>query len=206
MTAGATPITPLARIALMPDAVTPARDAADPVAALTRGVASGDPAALAALYELYFEFTLRAARGVTRRDESFCLDVAQEAWLRVARSLSPCDGTRHFEAWLARVVRTAALDILRREVRRRARERRRAAPDQTVRPADRSAAEELAWVRDRIAELEGADGDLFRSRFALDRSLDQAGRSAGLSGDAAHGRLRRLVARLRSAASEVFRD
>lgn len=206
MTVGTRPITPLARIALMPDEATPARDAADPVAALTRGVASGDPASLAALYELYFEFTLRAARAVTRRDESFCLDVAQEAWLRVARSLSPCVGTRHFEAWLARVVRTSALDLLRRELRRKAREQRRPAPDATAWPTHAHAAEELAWVRDRIAELEGADADLARSRFALDRSLDHAGAWAGLSGDAAHGRLRRLIARLRTAASEVFRD
>lgn len=174
---------------------------------LTRGIARGDAAALAEFYALWFDRLLGLASSLTRRDESFCLDVVQEAMLRVVRSIRPMRTDEDVSRWMARVVHTTALDLLRRERRRAARERR-AVDSARARDAGAQAAldEQITWVRARLLELPADDAGLLGLRFAQDTSLRAAGDAEGASGDAAHGRIRRTLARLRALAEEAFDD
>jgi RNA polymerase sigma factor (sigma-70 family) len=64
-----------------------------------------------------------AARRLGRRSDLID-DVAQETWLRVARGPRRCGSVTSLDAWLRRIVRSAAIDMLRSELARRCRERR----------------------------------------------------------------------------------
>lgn len=173
---------------------------------LTRAIARGDGDALAAFYRAWFDRVYATARSLTRRDESFCLDVVQEAMLRVVKSMRAMRSEEDVARWMTRVVHTAALDLLRRESRRVVREKRAAGVEgATPAGSERAEVEErIVWVRARLAELPEEEAGLLGQRIAQGVSLDRAGASEGLTGDAAHGRVRRALARLRAMAKEAF--
>jgi RNA polymerase sigma-70 factor (ECF subfamily) len=178
-------------------------------APLTGPIARGDAGALASFYDLWFDRLYTMTRSITRRDESFCLDVVQDAMLRVVRKIRAMNTEADVERWMARVVHTTALDRLRSEARRLARERRRASREPATTPHAGTAlqlTEQIAWLRARLAELPPQDRDLILMRVAEGRTLDQTGAAAGLTGDAAHGRIRRTLARLRAAAKEWLHE
>ncbi len=164
---------------------------------LTHAIARGDEQAFALLYNDWFEPAYAMARDLTRRDESFCLDVVQDAMLKAARSMKPISTEEHLNAWMRRVVHTAALDHLRAERRRRARELARAgdAPE-GAQPLD----ERIQWLRTELAKLPATDRSLLRLKFAQSTTLAEAGASEGITGASAHGRIRRAIARLAEAA------
>lgn len=170
---------------------------------LSAGIARGDAAALDEFYRAWFDWSYRLARRITGRDESFCLDVVQEAVLRVARTMKPMRRHADLERWMTRVVHTAALDLLRREARRVARERGRVMDAAAGSAPALSAAEQAARVRRLLAALPPEDGWLVWLRFGEGRTLRDAGLVAGVGEQAAHGRIRRALARLRVAAKEV---
>ena len=176
---------------------------------LTTAVARGDPGAFAVLYEAWFDRCFALARTLTRRDEAFCLDVVQDVMLRVVKSLQPMAHESALAAWFLRVVHTTAIDRLRQEARAARREQRVAAtrPERAEHLEPTLAllgAERSEWLQARIAELPAADQALWQARFLDGATLAEAGARVGLSGDAAHGRLWRLVERLRRKAREVF--
>jgi RNA polymerase sigma factor (sigma-70 family) len=164
-------------------------------------IARGDRVALGQFYELWFDRIYRLARRLTGRDESFCLDIVQESMLRIVRSIRPMPSDDDLKRWMVRLVHTTALDLLRREARQR-RRHQHATPNGTAHHAD--LAEQIAWLRARLAELPEEESLLLRGRFGLGRTLEAAGALAGLSGHAAHGRLRRITERLRRRARENF--
>lgn len=185
------------------------------LAALSRGIAAGDERALAALHELWFERAVRLAGSVLRRagpaagGEEACLDVVQEAFVRVAKGMRAMDSGAEVERWMVRVIKSAALDHLRREERRVRREERRARrAGMPVGDAAASAelAERVRWVRERLGELSEEERVLLGLRFGAERTLEEAGAAAGISGDAAHGKIRRALKRLREAAGSVFHE
>jgi RNA polymerase sigma factor (sigma-70 family) len=83
-------------------------------------LARGDDAALAALYDRYG----RAAYGLARRvvrDESLAQDAVQEAFLSIWRAAPTFDARRaKASTWLLTLVHRRAVDLVRREDRRRA--------------------------------------------------------------------------------------
>lgn len=164
------------------------------VADLTARVARGDPQAMSDFYEAWFDKSYRLARSLTRRDESFCLDVVQDAMLRVARSMKPIATAPELEQWMKRVVHSAAIDLLRREARRAAREQRRDAPESS------ETDDRVRWLQEQLDLLEPEERTMLTLRFLHERTLEQTGRALGLTGDALHGRLRRVLDRLRRAA------
>lgn len=172
--------------------------AADDTGALTRGVSRGDGAAFGVLYERWFGRAYSAAVRLTGRDEAFCLDVVQEAMVRAARRMPPLADEAALGAWLCRVVHRAALDQLRAERRRVARERAASRGERVEADPDLDA--RIAWIRRRIDELSAEDGALLAARYGRGRTLEQAGGEHGLTGDSAHGRLRRLLERFRQEA------
>ena len=182
--------------------------AADDTAALTRAAARGDTAAFGTIYERWFDRALSAAHRLTGRDESFCLDVVQDAMLRAARRLPALPHEAALGAWLCRAVHRAALDRLRAEKRRAARERSSAGQVHPTpgRPPE-ALDEDIAWLRAQLRELPPDDGWMLGARFGQNRTLAQVGASLGLTGDAAHGRIRRALQRVaRKAPTDQHQD
>lgn len=183
------------------------------VVSLIAGIAAGDTRALGEFYEEWFDRAFDLARQLTRRDESFCLDVVQDAMMKVIRKLRPGLGimTRgSLEAWFARVVHTTAIDLLRREARRR---RREAAPAASARGEAPASADEVAhleeritWLSAEVRRLDSGEASMVAMRYLQERSLEAVGEEHGMTGAAAHGRLRRLLGRLRIAGKERFHD
>src|SRR5688572_24902887 len=81
-------------------------------ATVTAAIARGDRAAFGEFYEAWFDRCYAMARGMSGRDESACLDIVQEAMLRVVRRMRPLPDAAALEAWMRRVVRSAAVDSL----------------------------------------------------------------------------------------------
>ncbi len=178
------------------------RDTSRDAARCTAGIRRGDRDAFLLLYERQFEKVLAMARTITQRDESFCLDVVQEAFVRVIVGLPRLEDWAAVEAWMARATRSAAIDLLRRELRDVRRRLRRGAPEIQGRAVDE---ERVAWIGQRLADLDAQTERLLRAHVVDGRTLaDLAG--AGASRDAVHGKIRRALAGLRRAAMEAFRD
>lgn len=174
---------------------------------MTAALARGDAAVFDLFYRTWFPKLLGLARRATGRDEAFALDVVQDAFVRIIRSPRVCPTDGELAAWLRACILSAAVDRLRAEARRNARERAEARGDPAVAPAETTeASERLAWLSGRLAELPATDRDLVRLRFDVQRSLAEI---ASASGDrstwgSVQGRLRRTLDRLRTAASEYF--
>jgi RNA polymerase sigma factor (sigma-70 family) len=175
--------------------------ASDWVRNTTAAISRGDRGALAVFYEAWFEPCYSLARAITRRDEALCLDIVQETMLRVIRHMRPLETHSELSAWMTRAVHTAAIDLLRRESRRLRREMTRGT--EGVSDLVSTVDERIAWLQDRVAELPESDRAMVGLRFAHGRSLEAVGVAAGISGDAAHGRIRRILSRLRRSWKEV---
>jgi len=174
------------------------------VVTTTTAISRGDRAALAALYEVWFDRCYALARTLTGRDESFCLDVVQDAMLRVIRSIKPLSTQSDLSAWMTRVVHTAALDLLRRESRRLKRESARTEAGSS--PSTAATEDRIAWVLAQLNELSPADRSLIGLRLGQGRTLEAVGAAAGMTGDAVHGRIRRAIAKLKRRARENAHD
>lgn len=187
----------------MPESAASGRTEAAPfregAASLSARIARADPKALEDFYNAWFPWVVALGRALTGRDESFCLDTAQEVFLRVARSMRAMRSDEDVRRWMTRVTHTAALDLLRREARsaahgRAGRGNAAPAPDPVT---DSELRERIAWLVKRMKDLPSEDRWLVLLRFGRGRSLEQTGADAGLTGDAAHGRIRRTLSRLR---------
>lgn len=174
------------------------------VGRITAAIADGDAEALGVLYRARFDFLYGAASRFTGLDESACMDIVHDAMLRVIRRMKRFDDAAVLDAWLTRVVRTAALDRIRRERRRRVRElvaaeSRRAAS--TAAPPD-----DLSWLRSELSRLDIASRQLLAMRFARGLTLERIGAVLGVGPGAADGRLRRTISGLRARAEERADD
>jgi RNA polymerase sigma factor (sigma-70 family) len=182
------------------------RKAADPgapvaqvLAPLSARIAAGDTRALGEFYEARFERMYALARTFTGRDESFCLDVVQETMLRVARRMKTMTTDADVDRWVGAVLRSAATDLLRREERRARRDRAAPATAPSVlRVAPVSSGEPGAALHAALATLHSDDLLLLKLRFDRGATLNQTGRALGTTGDAAHGRIRRALTKLRT--------
>ena len=177
-------------------------------AELTGRIARGDEGAFAQFYDLWFERALGLARKFAGRDESVCLDVVQDTMLKVVRGMKRLADDRAVAAWMARAVFTTAMDRQRSESRRRRREQRGAVLETPVPdPHDALASKETrAWLLGEIERFPPQDRALLRARFEEARTLEQVGAAHGLTGNAAHGRIHRMLTRLRHAAREWMRN
>lgn len=181
-----------------------------PTVALLSKIAVGDAAAFGRFYDAWFPAALALARTITRRDESFGMDVVQDVMCKVADAPPRTSDEGGLAAWMSRAVWTAAIDRLRSERRRARREAAAAAarseafdegPWQLV-----QASERLTWLQAQVAALPPGDAALLRARFGDETTLAATGARFGITGDAAHGRIRRILAKLRQAAKEWFHD
>ncbi len=175
------------------------------IARITGEIASGCPEAFAQLYRAKFDLVYAVARRTSRCGEDVCLDVVQDAMMRVIRYMRPFDDGQALDRWLVCVTRSVAFDHLRRERRRWLRERQ--AMDQRTRAADNDAQdqdvmERLDWVRRELRGLDRVAAEIVELRFRAGLTLEAIGQRLGLTVGAVHGRLMRAVAKLKRRASE----
>jgi RNA polymerase sigma-70 factor (ECF subfamily) len=165
------------------------------LAALMADIERGDRDALAAFFEHWFERAMSFVARLTRRDEAFCLDVVQDAMLRVARHARRVESDDAARAWMLRVLTSCAMDHLRAEARRAKREARAGIARDAHEPGA-TPPSERAWLREAVARLDERDRRLLMERFAHGRTLASIAEAAGLTLGAAHGRIRRALAEL----------
>jgi len=121
-----------------------------PDEALLALVARGDEDALAALYDRFGRVAYGVALRVVR-DTELAQDAVQEAFLgawRTASSFDPARGTA--ATWLLTLVHRRAVDVVRREQRRRT----ETLDDVPAEPG--STTEEDVWIRDRRRTVQAA--------------------------------------------------
>lgn len=169
-------------------------------ARVSAGVAAGSRESLASLYEAKFDLLFATARGATRRDESFALDCVQDAMIRVATGLGRLRSAASLDAWLRRVVLSAALDRLRKE-RSDASRAIVAGTDRLERLVDPASEIEAELIR--LDQLVRDDRSLLTLRFVGGLTLQQLAEHLGLAPKAVDSRLRRIVARLRGEAAST---
>lgn len=170
-----------------------------PVGELTKAIAAGSGEALTWLYRSRFDTLVAFARTRTRRDEAFCLDLVQETFLRVIRSLPTLDSEAQLDAWLLRTLERCAIDALRREQRRRRREDAAGARNPDGRGGSaHGRGEEPAGLRERLSLLPSATRDLLEARFRFGWTLSRIGATIGLAPGAVDGRISRALDRLRA--------
>lgn len=171
-------------------------------------MAAGEQGAIENFYRRYFDWLYRKARRATGRDEAFCLDVVQEAVLRIVRCVRPVESEGRFRAWLRLVVQTTAYDLMKSDARRARREAvvvAAGAPSVSGPTAgDVDAADRLAWLRRQVAALAPEVARMIDLRFQQSWTLARIGQSLGLSVGTVDGRLRKAIGRLRELAQEEF--
>jgi RNA polymerase sigma factor (sigma-70 family) len=173
---------------------------ADRTCILTAGMAAGETAAIDEFYRTYFSWLYREARHITGRDESFCLDVVQDATLRIVRCIKPVESQGRLKAWLRLVIKTAAYDLLRAE-RRHARHLAAAA----MAPRGAAPPEEAgrsAWLAEQLAALDPQLVTLIELRYREGWTLHKIAEHLGLSIGTIDGRLRRALGRLQQSQGE----
>lgn len=170
------------------------------VAALTARMAAGDPSAYEALFQSRCVLVeAEAARHLGRR-RNLADDVAQETWLRVARAPRACPGAASLDAWLRRIVRSAAIDLLRSELARVVRERSVAMTREEA-VAFLQDIEVLEQVRRDASDIPGISAEersIFELQVRTGATLDRIAGWLGVGRTALDSRLRRAAERARA--------
>jgi RNA polymerase sigma-70 factor (ECF subfamily) len=122
-------------------------------------------------------------------------DAVQEAFLQLVRSASRYDGAVPFAAWLGRLVRVAALRVLRSDRSRR----RRAKKVRTMTDVKTSSADPdtIEIVRTIVAELPEKFRAPIDLHYFAGLSQEQTGAALGMTANAIHVRLHRAREHLR---------
>ena len=166
----------------------------------SEGIASGDHAALSEFYEAWFEVSVGIVRAFTGRDEAFCLDVVQDAMVRMTRSMKPMGSAAALRAWVVAVLRSRAIDALRAQRRRT---RHEAAVVRGEGESEREILGRIEWLMGMVEGEEVSVQELLRLRYSAGMGLRDAAAVGGRSEGAAHGVLRRLFAAWRVKWSEL---
>lgn len=165
-------------------------------------------AALTRLHAARHTLVARIALAALPARRDLALDAAQETWLRIARRPAHCRSCVELDAWLRRIVLSAAIDLLRRELRQRARIARAAHQLNAARNASEAPApappggpdgqEALAHLRAQLEQLAADERLLLDLRFRAGMTLAQIADALGIGPAAAESRLRRTLTQLRT--------
>ena len=177
------------------------------VRSLTEAIASGNTEAFATFYRQWFDTMYAQARKASGRDESFCLDVVQDAMLRVIKSVPSMASADDLRRWLRVVVQSCAYDRFREEARRKARERRAVAARAGSNSngqlgADEKIVDRIRWLESELQSLDDRDFQLLLMRHRFGWTLKRIGQTLGMKPGAVDGRIRRVLSKLRRRAKE----
>lgn len=199
-------------VATMTRSTDPAPGAADPheptagvlddaaAALITARMTAGDPSGYEALFRARCVLVeAEAARRLGRRRD-LTDDVSQETWLRVARAPRTCPGAASLDAWLRRIVRSAAIDLLRGELARVVRERRVAMTREEA-VAFLQDSELLEQARRDTSDIVGLTAEeraIFELQVRTGATMDRIASWLGVGRAALDSRLRRAAERARA--------
>lgn len=166
----------------------------------TLRMVEGDRSAYEMLFRRRVAFVESESRRRLGRRGDLADDVAQETWLRVARGPRRCTSSASLDAWLRRIVRSAAIDLLRRELAQRCRDRRVAEtrPEAVDFLADFDLLEEIRREAAAIEGISREDRSIFEMLIRSGATVAQLARALGLGRAALDSRLRRAAARARA--------
>lgn len=143
-------------------------------------------------YEATFDDALADARRLTGRDEAFCLDAVQDAYLRAARKLPAMDSWAACRVWLRTAIASSAIDRIRADA---ARAKREAVP--RLAADEREHDERLHAMVERLqTQLDDRQWHAVRLHVGGGLPLSAVGRAMSLSRHAVHGLVRRGLAQL----------
>ncbi|MBY0394949.1 MAG: hypothetical protein K2X91_00555, partial [Thermoleophilia bacterium] len=130
---------------------------------VSRGIERGDRDALAEFYSAWFDRSLAHARRLTGRDESFCLDIVQDAMIKAAAAMRRVECRGQMSVWMRRVTASCALDRLREEASRTARQHAAARAEPA--PPDARTERTLHWLAAELAQIDADEALLLRERL-----------------------------------------
>src|SRR6185312_8094507 len=140
--------------------------------------------------DLVYSAALRQVRSPQLAEE-----VAQSVFTDLARAADKLKPDTILTAWLYQVTRRTAIDVIRRESRRQARERLAVEMAAMNTAADWNYIEPL--LEDAMDTLDETDRAAILLRYFENKSLREVGQTLGASDDAAQKRVTRAVDRLR---------
>lgn len=170
---------------------------------LTASIASGDTEAFGRFYDAWFDRSLAEAKRCTGRDESFCLDVVQDAMMRVITSMKPMPSEAALGRWMKVVIRSCAYDRIRAEQRRKRREVE-SSKQEALTVTDVKPEQELQWLHEQITQLDDADVKLLIMRHRFGWTLTRIGSALGTKHGVVDRKLRRIISKLKRKAREDF--
>lgn len=166
----------------------------------------GDERAFVAFYNDWFPTIVSWARELTGRDDAFCLDVVQETMIRVIRSMPRLETHAAFVAWLRAATRSAAIDLIRRQLSDTARARAAAKPERVDAAMPLVDDEAIASLLGALERLDPEDQLLLRVRAKASASFEELAAALGGTPDSLYGRARRAMVRLRGMLDREVRD
>lgn len=181
-------------------------------AALVQRFRHGDPKSFELLVARHTRYAGAVAMGVVG-DYHAALDVVQEAFVKVVEGLGALEDPERFQAWLRHVVRTTALDHLRRKkvTGRTAEalpgqdEESEPLPSPALQPEDLLEQAELrAQVREEIAALPESQREVVYLKYLEGMSYEEIADVTGLTINTIESRLFRARASLRKRLVERF--
>ncbi len=167
-----------------------------PLRTLTTDLARGDDAAWMRFHCEYGPSLFRQLLAATHGDHDLASEALQQAYLRIARHVRPCDADGQFAAWLRLVTRSALSDCRRRRrgffdlLRRRAIE--------PVEEADDANDGQLALALEAsLVALAPEQRALLEAKYYRRESVQHIAEHLGVSVKAVESRLTRARAELR---------
>ena len=157
---------------------------------------AGSQTAFATLVDRHLTLVYSAARRQVRSPQ-LAEDIAQSVFIDLARRAATMNPATPLVAWLHLVTRRTAIDVVRRESRRQAREHAAAALE-TI-PSDAATWTAVEPLLDEAVEsLDAPDRTAILLRFFESKTLREVGAALGISDDAAQKRITRALDQLRA--------
>ncbi|MHC4392736.1 MAG: RNA polymerase sigma factor [Planctomycetota bacterium] len=185
-------------------------DKDDAEAELVRKARAGDRAAFEVLVRRYLRLAGAAAYKVVG-DYEQAADVVQDAFMKVHKSLHTLRDDRRFKSWLYGVVRTTAIDALRRRKRRGGRsvdvdtvsEELSVRPDPSAGLVDQ---ERRVKVRAAVNELSEGYREIVVLKYLEDRSYQEIAEILDTTVEAVESKLHRARVKLKSKLASFARQ
>ncbi len=166
----------------------------------TARLVDGDRAAFELLFRQRCSLVEAEAFRCLGRRLDLAPDAAQEAWLRVARSPRRCNRAASMDAWLRRIVRSSAIDLLRSDLARRSRELRvsRERHEAVEYSKDFELLEQIRRDLSVVEGLAAEDRSLLELVARTDATVAMVAGWLGIGPAAVDSRLRRAAERARA--------
>ncbi|MDB2685599.1 RNA polymerase sigma factor [Mariniblastus sp.] len=172
---------------------------------LTERIAKhGDQQAFAEYYKAFFDTMFLTVKHTTGCDEATCLDIVQDAMIKVIAKMKPLDTRQQTIAWTRAVAKTTAYDFLRKRARQQKLSENRANQTTETKQHVIDDIARLTWVEEQLRQLPDELISMISLKYRMGWTLRQIGEKFGLKTGAVDGKIRRAIDELKSQAREEF--